>query len=269
MNVPKNALKFLAPVLVAIIATPICMIWAMAAAGAGHGSFLPAIIMLPFTVLAGLAELNEKILIAIAAIQFPLYGIILGYANVRGRLITAAVALFTVHTLAVSYFFVAPFLYSLLPSERFEQAVRNNDVAAVTRMLDRGADPNYERPYSCNLLVLACIEENFEIAKLLIEHGADVNYQDKEYENHTPLFFALPHEQIIELLLAHGADVTLKDTTGATVLERAKGYRDFSLEQRGQMQYSAEKQARDERIIAMLEAATNKSTSRKPGPPTP
>jgi Ankyrin repeats (3 copies) len=270
--------KYFAPVLVGILVTPVFCLFAMISAGAGHGSYVAAIVLFPFTLLLAsfIGGENELVLIASAILQFPLYGIFLGYANTRGRMLTAAAALFVVHLLAVGFFAVGPDLVSASSSEQLEEAVRNNDLAAAKRLLDAGdVDPNYVRPYSTHLLNLALGDKagNFEMLKLLLEHGADSNYQNKHWDNHTPLYSAstLYSEQVVKLLLDHGADPNMRDTSGESVLEHAKKSRDYSLAHRGPQHYSDEKQAEDERIIALLEAAakhTQGQTEQAPSPPT-
>jgi hypothetical protein len=54
-------------------------------------------------------------------------------------------------------------------------AVKNNNLQEVIRLLDAGADPNMMGEYRHTLLQLAVIYSNKDIINTLIEHGANIN----------------------------------------------------------------------------------------------
>jgi hypothetical protein len=234
-------------------------------AGAGHGTNVPSWILFPFSWLIftdGLAHSNF-VLLARQIWQFPIYGIILGFANVKRKLILAACVLLSVHLSAVGWIFgshyYALYKYKHDPNNHLEEAVRNNDVETARILLDQGIDPNYHRQTtSTSLLFLACMDGHKDMAKLLLEKGADINYVNP-LDGKTALFVAVVfhHEEIIQLLLSKGADLTIKDRDGFTILERANQWRESKLKQtKPQLEYKAEDRARDERIISLLESAT-------------
>jgi len=95
------------PLVVSLIATPLFLLAAVASAGAGHGSYLVAKILFPFTMLSTLV-FGSIIAptIALAVLQFPFYGFILGKANVHGSLPARAAMLLLMHVLAVAACFI-------------------------------------------------------------------------------------------------------------------------------------------------------------------
>jgi hypothetical protein len=95
------------PLVVSVVATPLLLLAAIASAGAGHGSYLLAKILFPFTMLSTLV-FGSIIAPAIgfAVLQFPFYGFILGRANVKGSLRTRAAVLLLIHVLAVTACFM-------------------------------------------------------------------------------------------------------------------------------------------------------------------
>ena len=93
-------------------------------------------------------------------------------------------------------------------------AIKNEDISAVSQLLSKGVDPNCElilsdgsrnSPLSCSIAYWA----NDEIAKLLIDAGADVNYIDDSDGGEFPLLFYsiwLGSSMLVEYLLRNGAD---------------------------------------------------------------
>lgn len=254
-----SAPRFWIPVVVSLAVTPVLLCLGVAPTGAGHGSYLPATILFPFTMLS--TSVFHSItfpFIVLAIVQFPAYGIFLGFANTKRLLIPVASALLAIHALAIGSNYAVVYYALHSPSFRLEQAVRQGDVGTVKSLLEKGADPNGRLHSGYSLLMLACSEGRLEIVRLLIEKGADVNYEQRQLRHSLPtaLFVAVleDREQIVELLLSNGADVTIKDSEGYTALERAKHWRDFRVNDK-QRKYTAEDRARDERIISLLESA--------------
>ena len=94
--------KFLTPLIVCLIATPPFLLLAIGSAGAGHGDYFWAKVLFPFTLLS--ARIFDSItapFIAVAIVQFPLYGLMLGSANVQGRLRQYSALLLLIHSLTV------------------------------------------------------------------------------------------------------------------------------------------------------------------------
>lgn len=118
-------------------------------------------------------------------------------------------------------FFLLLFLNALIlaqPKEvldayHLNQAIAGKDLAKVKKLIDEGADVNYQYN-GRNALHTACDKDSPEMAALIIEAGADVNAMSEDGQGRTPLQFAagdmmqdLP--ELVELLLKNGADPDL------------------------------------------------------------
>jgi hypothetical protein len=100
---------FWKPVFISLVATPICLFLGLVSTGAGHGNYLWARILFPYTMLSTL--IFESITVPfmlLAIIQFPLYGIALEIARRRQRFLLMSVALLVLHSLAVVIFTLFP-----------------------------------------------------------------------------------------------------------------------------------------------------------------
>lgn len=86
--------------MVSLVLTPVGLALGMMSAGAGHGNYLLAKALFPWTMLSTvfLSSITASF-IALAIIQYPTYGLILGLANRSVRLSRAPVVLISVHTL--------------------------------------------------------------------------------------------------------------------------------------------------------------------------
>jgi hypothetical protein len=88
-------------VIVALVLTPILLLLGVGSAGAGHGDYRLAMMLFPYTMLSTAVFDSITVpFIALAIIQFPLYGVALGYANQKGRFGWVAILLGVVHGLA-------------------------------------------------------------------------------------------------------------------------------------------------------------------------
>lgn len=99
------------------------------------------------------------------------------------------------------------------------EAMKENDSAKVRELIDQGADIDSRGdPEKYTPLMLACINKNTELAKLLVEKGADVNSSD--INKITPLSYAALHgkPELVSLLIEKGADVNNIDLHGNTPL---------------------------------------------------
>jgi ankyrin repeat protein len=92
-------------------------------------------------------------------------------------------------------------------NDQLYEAVRKGDAAAVTSLLDRGADVNAKFRYGATALFKAAERGNVEVAKVLIDRGADVKVKDTFY-NATAMTWALngKHLEVIRLLLQKGSE---------------------------------------------------------------
>ena len=99
--------KFWIPIALSLIVTPGFLYLGIASGGAGHGNYLLAKILFPFTMLSTRAfgSIAAPFLL-LAIIQFPLYGFIRGAANVKGRIFRSVIGVLLIHLLATSACFV-------------------------------------------------------------------------------------------------------------------------------------------------------------------
>jgi hypothetical protein len=90
------------PFIVASVATPFCLLLAITSAGAGHGDYLWAKILFPYTMLSTLVFKSITIPFELLALlQLPIYGGLLGLGWVRSRLLFAALTLLVIHGAAL------------------------------------------------------------------------------------------------------------------------------------------------------------------------
>ena len=92
-------------------------------------------------------------------------------------------------------------------NDQLFEAVRKGDAAAVTAVLDKGADVNAKFRYGTTALFKAAERGNADVTKVLLERGADVNVKDTFYRA-TALSWALQndHFNVVTLLLRKGAE---------------------------------------------------------------
>ena len=94
--------------MISLIVTPLFLYLGVASGGAGHGNYLLAKLLFPFTMLSTRAFGSIVApFILLAIIQFPVYGFILGAANVRRTVFLPAIGILLLHSVAaVACFFV-------------------------------------------------------------------------------------------------------------------------------------------------------------------
>lgn len=91
------------PVICSLIVTPIALLLGVASAGAGHGNYFAAMLLFPYTMLLAAAfDYIYLPFVLLAILQFPAYGVALGYAHQRRRVGRMAVPLLTAHVAAVA-----------------------------------------------------------------------------------------------------------------------------------------------------------------------
>ena len=72
--------------IVSLVLTPFLLLLGVGSGGAGHGDYRLAMMLFPYTMLSTFVFDSITVpFIVLAIIQFPLYGVTLGYANQRGR----------------------------------------------------------------------------------------------------------------------------------------------------------------------------------------
>ena len=92
-------------------------------------------------------------------------------------------------------------------NDQLFEAVRKGDAAAVTAVLDRGADVNAKFRYGTTALFKAAERGNADVVKVLLDRGVDVKVKDTFYQT-TAMTWALDgdHVQVVRLILEKNAD---------------------------------------------------------------
>ncbi|MBC8030539.1 MAG: ankyrin repeat domain-containing protein [Pyrinomonadaceae bacterium] len=93
-------------------------------------------------------------------------------------------------------------------NDKLWEAARAGDAAAVTALLDKGADVNAKFRYGATALFKAAERGNVEVVKVLLARGADASVKDSFY-GATAMTWALDgkHVEVVRVLLE-------KDATG-------------------------------------------------------
>ena len=94
-------------------------------------------------------------------------------------------------------------------NDQLYEAVRKGDLAAVTTLLDQGADVNAKFRYGTTALFKAAERGHLEIVKLLLARGADVTVKDTFYGANA-VYWALDgnHVDVVSALLEKDPDST-------------------------------------------------------------
>ncbi len=105
--------------------------------------------------------------------------------------------------------------------KKLMEAVFNEDLKAVKRLIKQGAPVNAQDEAGWTALHMASYEGFLEIAHLLIDVGAQLDLKNK-FET-TPLHMAASERnlEVVEALIEAGADVTLETKEGSTALHMA------------------------------------------------
>jgi|ERR1041384_260086 hypothetical protein len=92
-------------------------------------------------------------------------------------------------------------------NDQLYEAVRKGDAAAVTALLDKGADVNAKFRYGTTALFKAAERGNAEVTKVLLDRGIDINVRDTFYHTNA-MSWALQndHYDVVRLLLQKGAE---------------------------------------------------------------
>ena len=88
--------------MISIIVTPIALVFGLFSAGGGHGNYVLARILFPWTMLstASTDSITDPFF-ALAVAQFPIYGVALAVASLAGRERHASILLAIVHIIGV------------------------------------------------------------------------------------------------------------------------------------------------------------------------
>jgi ankyrin repeat protein len=99
-----------------------------------------------------------------------------------------------------------------------------NNRTAIEAGLAQGAQPNERDEDGRTPLIHAAIDNQLEVAKLLLDSGADVDAQDES--GNSALHYAAQeyHVEMASLLVGHGATLEIEDSHGNTPLSNAVFY---------------------------------------------
>lgn len=106
---------------------------------------------------------------------------------------------------------------------KLHQAIRRNDVSAVTELLKAGVDLDHKIDGKCALhLAAQSTNYNSEIVDLLIENGADVNSVDENGQTLLHLAVTWDDTELTDFLLDNSlVDVNVQDNVGETAMHLA------------------------------------------------
>lgn len=96
--------------------------------------------------------------------------------------------------------------------------VEKNDTAAVKRSLKNGVHVNTQDKNKRSLLLIATINQQVEMVKLLVAHGANVNLQDDKMDSPFLYAGASGQTELIKLFLANGARFDIFNRYNGTAL---------------------------------------------------
>ena len=104
------------------------------------------------------------------------------------------------------------------------EAVENDDITVVRRLLQQNTDVNERDPKGNTALNLAANRGYIEIARLLIDKGA--NLDSRNMQGNTPLMSAVSsynfnRDSVVRLLLSKGASYDIKNNNGETAMSLA------------------------------------------------
>lgn len=114
---------------------------------------------------------------------------------------------------------------SLCGMDEMMQAVASGNEECIRLILEAGGDPYFLGKEKEIALLQAVRNDDVELVRKLIQDGADVNVRD--IFHHTPLFIALGNPDFcasLPVLLEAGADESIRDNVGRTAWEASADY---------------------------------------------
>jgi len=96
------------------------------------------------------------------------------------------------------------------------EAVRNDDAAAIKRLIHSGADLNGRNEVGATALMYAAAFASEDCVRLLLDAGADVNATSNA--GATALMWATGDTAKVRLLVEHGAQVGARAKDGTTAV---------------------------------------------------
>ncbi len=93
----------------------------------------------------------------------------------------------------------------IMQQKKLIEMVNSNDIEAVRKALENGANVNTQDNNKRNLLLIATNNKNEEMARLLVKYGADVNMQAENLDSAFLYAGASGQTELVRLFLANGA----------------------------------------------------------------
>ncbi|WBV61437.1 ankyrin repeat domain-containing protein [Chryseobacterium camelliae] len=113
---------------------------------------------------------------------------------------------------------VAPQNENVMQQKDIIALVKKNDIAAVKSALEKGANVNTQDRNGRSLLLLATIDKQTEMAKLLVSFKADVNLQDERSDSAFLYAGASGQTGLVRLFLENGARFDIFNRYNGTAL---------------------------------------------------
>lgn len=103
-------------------------------------------------------------------------------------------------------------------SSKLFQEVMDNNLEAIKKNLENGANINVKDKNGWTLLHIATNSRNIKMIEFLINNGANINAQDNDGD--TPLHTAViwQNQEIVKLLIQHNANANIQNNNGITPL---------------------------------------------------
>jgi ankyrin repeat protein len=124
------------------------------------------------------------------------------------------------------------------------RVIKKGDIIRLRHDLDEGLDPSFANQFGSTLLMLAAIDGNTAIGRLLIEAGADLERQNHLRESALSLAVMFGRRGFVKLLLDSGASLSYFQERGslASFLEWAERYCSVTSEQMRNIRFQFDKQ---------------------------
>ena len=124
------------------------------------------------------------------------------------------------------------------------RVIKKGDIVRLRHDLDEGLDPNFANEVGSTLLILAAINGNTSIGRLLIEAGADLDRQTNLRNCALSLAVMFGRRGFVKLLLDSGASLSYFQERGslASFLEWAERYCSVTSEQMRNIRFQFDKQ---------------------------
>ena len=89
-----------------------------------------------------------------------------------------------------------------------QNLIKRGDEAGLRQALDSGLDPNLANQNGWTLLMLAAVEGDVAIGRLLIEKGASINARNNKEDTALTLATHRGHALFVDLLPLNGTSLT-------------------------------------------------------------